>query len=57
VKSIGSEIVRNIGRRHTAHARSVNSTIKPKNEVAIDCPQVDEYNARSDDTVPINHPG
>ena len=35
VKSIGSEIVRNIGRCHTAHARSVNNTIKPKNQVAI----------------------
>jgi len=41
---------------HTAHARSVNGTIKPKNQVAIYCPQIDEYNARSDDTVPFNHP-
>jgi hypothetical protein len=35
VKSIGSEIVRNIGRCHTAHARSVKSTVEPKDQVAI----------------------
>ena len=34
----------------------LDATIKPKNQVAIYYPQVDEYNAHSDDTVPTNHP-